>query len=702
MKSRLGFVGGGVALLGSLVLLAACDPPAQVKPTSSPLARSAKGPRIVSFTDTYSVSAVVDGGPALWAATNQGLLRWDLAHSRYGVFTATDGLPQGRILALSIDREGAVWLATAKGVARGTRTGWKSYPAAPVGEFVVGLAASMDSDDLWAGGPGGLARLRNGTWSRFFHETPITALAMGPNGALWLGTTGRGVLRIPRSGDQVEQYGAAEGCEPDLIRGIAAGTDWVLVVGENEKGPRAAVFDGNRFWSYTVEGGGVRSPIEWAARGGREIYVGKDRDFFGVVKDQFPADAHEGYIRFNPIPARAVSSRMAPLSDGLSSKIFDTLERTAPKPIVPRLGPGEKTPGPPVGPELYSVAQNQKLPDGVTSVHSGERGVLIGTRFRGIVRIENGLLRPFQSADITAGADRITVACMRTDADECYLATGGARAWRFDGQSFSVAPIDPEPGSRVLAIVRDPSGSVLAIHRGRADSSLRISRVEGGRWTPIAMQGIAVPVGQPDLNFASFAPNGNLWIGLRYTDTEKEVVDFGAAELTLANGTVRYHRLDPAIPEAQQLPNNVVAVSWKGEDEAWFATRSGAVRVREGKTTVFTENEGLDSEIIHDIEAGTSGEVWAATRRGTGRFDGTRWRFNKIGAFYLPANAIARDTSGRVFLGTDRGLFCFGACSDDVVDLKHGLLDDVVQDIALDERRRAWVLTKKGVSVVEF
>jgi hypothetical protein len=525
---------------------------------------------------------------------------------------------------------------------------------------------------------------------------------MAPNGALWLGTTGRGVLRIPRTGDQVEQYGPAEGCEPDLIRGIAAGPEWVLVVGENEKGPRAALFDGNRFWSYTIEGNAPGHVIEWAAHGGKDMYVGKDQTFFSVVKDQFPTDAHEGSVRFAPIPAHAVSSRMAPLSDGLSSKIFDTLERTAPKPVVPRVAPGDKAPGPPAGPMLYSVFESQKLPDGVTNVASGERGVLVGTRFRGIVRIENGLLRPFQTADIPAGANRISVACTRTDADECYLATGGTRAWRFDGQSFTVAPIDPEPGSRVLAIVRDPAGAVLAIHRGHADSNLRISRVEEGRWTPIAMQGIAVPVGLPDLNFASFAPNGNLWIGLRYTDTEKESVDFGAAELTLSNGTVKYHRLDPAIPEKQQLPNNVVAVSWKGEDEAWFATRSGAVRVRDGKTTVFTENEGLDSEIIHDIESGTGGEVWAATRRGTGRFDGARWRFNKLGAFYLPANALARDSAGHVFLGTEKGLYCFGPCSDDVVDAKHGLLDDAVQDVAVDERHRAWVLTKKGVSVVEF
>jgi ligand-binding sensor domain-containing protein len=688
--------------LATCAALVGCQPtsPGPKAPTTT---RGAyRGSRIVSFTDTYSISGVVDGGPALWASTNQGLLRWDLQQGKYGVFTAKDGLPAGKLLALTIDREGAVWVATAKGVARGTRTGWKTFPPAPVGEFIAGMVASPDRDEIWAAGPGGLARLRGNAWSHYFDETPITAIAMQPNGALWLGTTGRGVLRIPRTGDRVEQYGQPEGCEPDLVRAIAAGPDWVLVVGENDRGARAALFDGNRFWSYSLASGGAGTPIEWAARGGKEVYVGKEQSFFRIVRGAVPADATEAALQFTPIGKLAAQARMVPLSDGVSSKVLETLERLAPTPAPPpRTEPGDKPPSPPGGPGLWALQQNQRLPEGVTTVSSGDRGVLVGTRFRGIVRIENGLLRPFQTADLAAGADRITVACTKGESDECYLATGAQRAWHFDGQSFSVAQIDPEPGSRVLAVLRDSQGAVLALHRGAKDSVLRVSRVDEGRWTPIGMTGVAVPVGAPDLNFASFAPNGNLWVGLRYTDTEGEIVDFGAAELNVLTGEAKYHRLDPAIPAPQQLPNNVVALTWRGEDEGWFATRSGAVRVEGGKTTVYTENEGLESEIIHDIETAPGGEVWVATRRGTGRFDGRRWRFPKLGAFYLPSNALARDDAGHTFLGTDKGLYCFGPCSDDVIDQKHGLLEDNVRDLAVDAHHRVWALTKKGISIVE-
>jgi hypothetical protein len=250
-------------------------------------------------------------------------------------------------------------------------------------------------------------------------------------------------------------------------------------------------------------------------------------------------------------------------------------------------------------------------------------------------------------------------------------------------------------------VLRDPQGAVIALHRGAKDSLLRISRVDDGRWMPIGMSGVSVPMGAPDLNFASFAPSGHLWVGLRYTDSEHEPIDFGAAELNVATGEAKYHRLDPGLPAAQRLPNNVVALTWKDGEEGWFATRSGAVRLLGGKTTLYTENEGLESEIIHDIETAPDGEVWIATRRGTGRFDGRRWHFPKLGAFYLPASALARSGGGQTFLGTDKGLYCFGTCSDDVIDQKHGLLDDAVRDLAVDEHHRVWVLTKKGVSIVE-
>jgi hypothetical protein len=304
-----------------------------------------------------------------------------------------------------------------------------------------------------------------------------------------------------------------------------------------------------------------------------------------------------------------------------------------------------------------------------------------------------------------AGAERLTAACV--DAEDCYLATGGARAWRYDGQSFEIANVDPEPDARVLAMLRDGKGEVLAIHRGGVSNQLRISSVVNGNWTPITMQAVAVPFGPPELNFAKFAPDGHLWVGLRYVDKEKDVVDFGAAEIALEGGKVIYHRqagkhMDSSTVFGSELPSDMVAMFWRSSKEAWFATRSGAARLLDGTVRVFTENDGLESELIYDIERGQGDEVWVATRRGTGRFDGKLWRFPKMGPFYLKATSLAHDGRDHAFIGTEKGLFCVGDCaSPEAIDSRRGLIDDTVLDITVDARGRVWALTPKGVSIVD-
>jgi ligand-binding sensor domain-containing protein len=110
----------------------------------------------------------------------------------------------------------------------------------------------------------------------------------------------------------------------------------------------------------------------------------------------------------------------------------------------------------------------------------------------------------------------------------------------------------------------------------------------------------------------------------------------------------------------------------------------------------------MASDITRDIGPGEKpGEIFVATGRGTGRFDGVRWTFPRLGAFYHSANALAHDAHGNVFIGTDKGLFCVGECAPDAIDTKRGLVADGVKALAVDARNRVWVLTEKGINIVE-
>jgi hypothetical protein len=697
-------VGGAFALV--VLAASACkhaSPPRPAEPTPKPPSFTAS--RVRGFSDSLAVTAIADSPSHVLAGTARGLLRWE--GGRYTLMTAKDGLPADRVAAIGVDPQGGILLATAKGLSRGLKNVWTNWSAAPVGSFLTGLIS--DGKTVWAGGPEGLGRLRAGKWEHYLADTGVTALAPGYGGTVWVGTSGGGVLRILRGGEKLERYGSSQGCEIDVVRGMVAVDKTVIVIGEGPSGPRAAYFDGERFYSYELTSPTV---LEWAARAGARTLVGAGDHLYTLglappLDPKAPADAQtaadDSPVKLTAIRSYVVAARVIALKSDLPSTALDE-PPNAPKPpkaiTPPKLPKGTVAVVPPApeGPPLVAEESPIRLPDGVTAVGGSERGLLVGTRFLGALRIENDVPRQFRINDLAAGAVRLTVACIagKNAADDCFLATGGTRAFRFDGQAFEVAQVDPEPNSHVLAVLRDPKGDVLAIHRGSDDRQLRISRVDEGRWTPIGIQAVAVPVGAPELNFAAFAPDGHLWVGLRYVDKDGDARDFGADEIAFDSGKVIAHK---------ELPTDVVAMYWKAPNEGWFATRSGAARLLDGKLRVFTENDGMESELTRDIGPGPAGsmagQIFVATKRGTGRYDGTRWTFSRLGAFYPPASALAHDANGNVFIGTDKGLYCVGECAADVIDQKRGLNDDKVDDLAVDARNRVWVLTEKGINIVD-
>ncbi len=688
----------------ALIAVGGCPKkPVAPAPAAQPRPPSFTASRVRAFADSLAITAIADSAAMLYAGTSRGLLRWE--GGRYTLLTAKDGLPADRVAAVAVDAQGGVLLATAKGLSRGLKGAWTNWSAAPVGSFLTGLFS--DGKTVWAGGPEGLGRLRGGKWDHYFADTGVTAMTPGFGNTIWVATSGGGVLRIARGGDRIEHFGHAQGCETDTVRGMVAVDKTLFVVGEDDQQrPRAAYWDGERFYSYELSAPTV---IEWAARAGARTLVGAGEHIYALSTWTPDPKAPPGSapppssspVKLTPIPSWVVSPRSIALKPDLPSTALDE-PANAPKP--PKLPPPAKRdknaappPTPPAGPFLVADESPIRLPDGVTTVSGSERGLLVGTRFLGSLRIENDVPRQFRVNDLAAGAVRLTVACIAAkDKDDCFLATGGTRAFRFDGPAFEFAAVDPEPGSRVLAVLRDPKGDVLAIHRGAPENGgrqLRISRVdEEGRWTPIGMEAVEVPSGAPELNFAAFAPDGHLWVGLRYVDKDGDARDFGAVDVALESGKVMAHK---------ELPTDVVAMYWKAPNEAWFATRSGAARLLDGKLRVFTENDGLESELTRAIGPGPDGQIFVATRRGTGRFDGTRWIFPRLGPFYPPASSLAHDAHGNVFVGTEKGLYCVGECSPEPIDRSRGLVDDNVADLAVDARNRVWVLTAKGISVVD-
>jgi ligand-binding sensor domain-containing protein len=133
--------------------------------------------------------------------------------------TENSDLPNNSVLALARDSEGSLWVGTAGGLARLDKEGhWQTYTMATSNGGLPDdrVQAVVASDGvLWAGTQHGLARLdKNGRWQTYtkantdgrLPSDSVTALAVGPDGALWIGTResqssrGSGVVRLDKDG----------------------------------------------------------------------------------------------------------------------------------------------------------------------------------------------------------------------------------------------------------------------------------------------------------------------------------------------------------------------------------------------------------------------------------------------------------------------------------------------------------------------
>jgi hypothetical protein len=745
-----------VGTIGAVLpTLTGCGPSSKSEVKASGESAITAPVRVRSFSDSRPVNCLAAASGLVWVGTARGLVRWTTTTDppTPAVLTTIDGLPADRITAISLDQKGGVWVTTPKGVSRFFSGSWTNYPKPPVGDLVAGIVASSDGEHAWVGGSDGIARLRDGQWDRFAAGTTVTSIVSdGGNGA-WIGTSGKGIMRVVR--DDLLQYGMAEGNDIDNVRAMVAdNNNTVLAVGDGPGGQRAAYFDGSRFWSYRIEAPGV---MEWVQRVGSDLYLGAGQQVWsmkrvlpgaklsGPVKFSFSGSAAIGAPKAQPLasmkaqdappppppapdaakpadpaktdPAAAPgkgkgkkgkkSSQLEVPADPAAPQYAQTVTYTASQhPDRPWLiaGPGGHSGGPPV---FDTESVDVRLPDGITAVSADSDSLYIGTRFLGVTRIQKGKVMPLRLFDLTAGAERLSVACIGQS--DCYVATGGTQAWRFDGQTFEVTDVDPEKGSHVLAVVRDPQAAVIALHRGAASKEVRISRVgNAGKWFPVGVTSLEVPTGVPDLSFATFSPKGQLWVGLRYVDKDQDARAFGAAEVSVDDGRVIYHRQRPAgvtrnVSQGVNVPSDVNAIAFKGPDEAWLASRSGAVRLKDNKTVkVFTENDGLESELVHDVVEGLNGQMWIATSRGIGVWNGERWAFPKEIPFNVKASALVRDPDGRIWIGTDRGVLEVADGKKTVtIGSRTGLLDDKVLNMGVDVRGRIWVLTEKGISVIE-
>jgi hypothetical protein len=213
--------------------------------------------RYVSINDVRDLAFAPSG--TLWAATDGGLVEWDLGteiYTRYPIIA--------RSLAMAPD--GTLWLVVDHGLCHFGGTSCKTYSAADglLNRNVLAVEVGPDGV-LWVGTEGGVSRFDGRAWKSYPAPVPTLDLAVAANGEVWAATTG-GVGRYLRAEDTWITYTSEHGLPSSSHSStIAIGPDGDVLVYVLWEG--AYRFDGASWQAIDEIPGGLVSDLAFADDG---------------------------------------------------------------------------------------------------------------------------------------------------------------------------------------------------------------------------------------------------------------------------------------------------------------------------------------------------------------------------------------------------------------------------------------------------
>ena len=81
----------------------------------------------INYTNANYVNSLAIEGNYIWAATDGGVVKWDMKTGEYIKYTTIDGLAGNEVFSIAIDSEGDKWFGTNIGVSKFDGTNWTTY-----------------------------------------------------------------------------------------------------------------------------------------------------------------------------------------------------------------------------------------------------------------------------------------------------------------------------------------------------------------------------------------------------------------------------------------------------------------------------------------------------------------------------------------------------------------------------------------------
>ncbi|MBN1209253.1 MAG: response regulator [Myxococcaceae bacterium] len=540
-----------------------------------------------------SIAQTPDG--YLWAATQEGLVRFDGV--RFTPFKKADtpALPDDSIRRLKVDRQGTLWIGTTRGLT-GMRQGAFFLDPPPQGIVAPNVVDLMGASDgsLW------IATYNDGLIQRFMNSSKrrwttqeglasdsVRALAEDRQGAIWAGSTG-GLQRwdgsswsapLPFEGKSaVAVLSLTLDSQGTLLAGTEQGEVYQLHEGSMRRVPEASLPPGTPITALLMD----RAGSLWA---GSQV-----RGLFRLVRGQRSAPEATHVL--------AGSGVFALFEDAEGNLWMGTngkgLHRFKDAPFTP-----------------YGAPEGLAH-DMVTAIHEARDGsVWLATWGGGIFRWRAGQMASWTMREGLV-QDRIISIAERGDGSLWFGSVHGVSRWH-SGTITSFTADQGVPQGLVRGLQEDARGTLwIGTEHGLA------------RWNGERFEAFHAAAGLPGetITLLRKSAAGGLWVG---------TVGGGLAHLLDGEAVLLVPENAPVIgelpggkrvlapPENERGMGEILALHEDASGALWIGTDRGLFRWKWGLLTRFSRDEGLFDDRVFQILADGRGSLWMSCNKGVFR-----------------------------------------------------------------------------------
>lgn len=510
----------------------------------------------------------------LWVGTQEGLARFD--GLKFRVFNKSNSkLGSNNISALHEARDGTLWIGT-----RGA--GLFLYQDGGLKPFVHSdsLTSGTVSDIAEAGDTiwvstfgGGLNQISKGHVSTITHSdgllsNDINAIAVDPNGSLWIGTRGAGLLHYePGQANPFERVSMLD----EDISALRLGHRGELWIGTRTGHLRRRDRSGHITEIVTPEG-----------LNGREIHsLYEDR-----VGSLWIGSRRGGLHRYRDGKFEPFNASMGLASDIVNALVADREGSLwiATNGGLDRLWNGKFLP--------FTRAEGLPVSGAYSIYEDGQNVLWVGTDGGGVARLKHGEITTFTSDEGVPGPYVVSLGGTRDGSLWAGTWAGGLGQYK-NGHWKTYSTVDGLPSNGVFALYTDSSDNLwIGTQQG-------VARFNDGQFSTYSTaQGLS----SNSITAIAEHNQGGMWIGT-----------YDAGLNLLQGGRVVAH-----YGRAEGIHGDFVLSLYEDTDGVlWFSVREdGLYRLKDGQLTHYSTVEGLFNDGIQQILEDDLGNLWMSTNLG--------------------------------------------------------------------------------------